>query len=458
MPEHKSCLEPCHPAGQATVAFVRIAFFCPPLASHVAVMIAIANELAHRGHACFLVHHPQLAPLTAGTALAMLPLPADGCPWTPADMARHARLRPLPFGVRAIVRDMAAMTESLCQAGPALLRTARIDAVVSDQMEAAGSLVAEHLGLPCVTVASAVPINREPLVPLPVLPFPYQETDEALHRNVVTTRIADWMTAAHDRTIARLAEQLGCAPKQRLHDCLSPLADIVQLPRALDFPRRQASRMHFVGPLRTTQAAAAAPLPPVDPTRPLVFVSLGTLQGHRHGLLRRIALACQHLGVQSLVAHCGGLTPAQAARVPATWVVDRVDQRAAMRRADAVVAHAGLNTALDALAEGVPLLCLPLAFDQPGVAQRVQRAGAGLVLPGSASVTRIGAALRRVLHEPALREGARRLQPEIAAAGGARAAADIVEQVVHAGLEPAVPRIDSPAAEAPSDARAAVSR
>ena len=438
MPEHKSCLEPAHPDSGATFPLVRIAFFCPPLASHVAVMVAIADELSRRGHACFLVHHPHLAPMTAGTALRLVPLRAADCAWTPADMVRHARLRPLPFGVRGIVRDMAAMTESLCLGAPALLRELRIDAVVSDQMEAAGSLVAEHLGLPWVTVASAVPINREPLVPLPVLPFPYEETDEALHRNVVTTRIADWMTAAHDRTIARLARRLACAPKQRLHDCLSPAADIVQLPRALDFPRQEASRMHFVGPLRTP-ARSAGPdrLPDIDPSRPLVFVSLGTLQGHRHALLKRIATACERLGAQSLVAHCGGLSPAQAATIPATWVVDRVDQLAVMRRAAAVVTHAGLNTALDALAEGVPMLCLPLAFDQPGVAQRVQRAGAGLALPGSASARRIEAALRRVLRDESLRQGARRLRAEIAGGGGARAAADIVEQVVHATQGPA---------------------
>ena len=39
-----------------------------------------------------------------------------------------------------------------------------------------------------------------------------------------------------------------------------------------------------------------------DPDRPLVYVSLGTLQGHRHRLLARIARACRRAGAQVLVS------------------------------------------------------------------------------------------------------------------------------------------------------------
>src|SRR3981189_1386468 len=40
-------------------------------------------------------------------------------------------------------------------------------------------------------------------------------------------------------------------------------------------------------------------------------------------------------------------------------------------RAAAVIPHAGLNTVLESLAEGVPLVAVPLGNDQPGVAARV---------------------------------------------------------------------------------------
>lgn len=43
-----------------------------------------------------------------------------------------------------------------------------------------------------------------------------------------------------------------------------------------------------------------------------------------------------------------------------------------VKRAAAVITHAGLNTVLESLAAGVPLVTLPLGNDQPGVAARVQ--------------------------------------------------------------------------------------
>ncbi|WP_312798167.1 glycosyltransferase, partial [Tianweitania sp.] len=118
-------------------------------------------------------------------------------------------------------------------------------------------------------------------------------------------------------------------------------------------------------------------MPKIARDRPFVFASLGTLQGHRFNLFQRIARACRTLDVQLMIAHCGGLTPTQAGRLDADWVVDRVDQKAALARADVVITHAGLNTVVDALSATVPMLCIPLAFDQPGMAARVRQAGVG---------------------------------------------------------------------------------
>jgi len=165
--------------------------------------------------------------------------------------------------------------------------------------------------------------------------------------------------------------------------------------------------------------------------RPFVFASLGTLQGHRYTLLRNIARACKPLGVQLLIAHCGGLNAAQAARLQdegAYWVTDFAPQRAALARAAAVITHAGLNTVLDALEAGVPMLALPIAFDQPGVAARIEHAGVGMRLqPQLASPARIGHALQRLLSEGEFRRRAAQLGAQVRQAGGAVRAAELIE-------------------------------
>src|SRR5690606_19463738 len=137
-------------------------------------------------------------------------------------------------------------------------------------------------------------------------------------------RVYDALMAPHRRVVARHAAGFGLPARDGLHDCLSPYAQISQTVSGFDFPRRALpEHFHHVGPLRGMAECESALELPVAPDRPLVFVSLGTLQGHRFPLFRRIARACRRLEVQSLLVHCGGLDRAQERaleREGATWV------------------------------------------------------------------------------------------------------------------------------------------
>ena len=71
----------------------------------------------------------------------------------------------------------------------------------------------------------------------------------------------------------------------------------------------------------------------------------------------------------------------QRTRVPGNHAVRYAPQLELVKRAAAVVTHAGLNTTLESLAEGVPLVAIPQGNDQPGVAARIAHHGAGVVVP-----------------------------------------------------------------------------
>ena len=93
--------------------------------------------------------------------------------------------------------------------------------------------------------------------------------------------------------------------------------------------------------------------------------------------------------------------------------------------------NGGLNTVMDALAAGVPLAVVPIAFEQAAIAARVARAGAGRRL--SRRLLTVGAtmrALRDLTEAPAYRSAAGGLRDEISQAGGVGAAADVVEAVL----------------------------
>ncbi len=414
-------------------AVSHFAVLSPPLYSHVRALEALASELVARGHRVTWVAQADVAPLLRdarvgfeGVGLASHPRGSLA-----AQLARLARPGG-PLGLLRVIRDMAAQTDMLCREGRQVLPALQVDSVISDQMEAAGGLLAEGLGLPCISVACALPVNREPQVPLPVMPWPYARDIAAVQRNQVSARIHDWLMAPLGRVIAEQARHFRLGHRTRLDECLSPLLQLSQTTAGFDFPRSALpAHFHPVGPLRPPGVAHEVLAQPVQPGAPFVYASLGTMQGGRYRLFEHIAHACRAVGAQLLVTHCGGLRPTQEERLRragATWVTDQVPQAAALARADVAVTHAGLNTVLDALVAGTPMLALPIAFDQPGVAARVRESGTGLVASArGARAATLQRLLETLLGDGAYAARAERLGHEVAQAGGVTRAADLIE-------------------------------
>ncbi|AUX92180.1 glycosyltransferase [Mixta gaviniae] len=406
------------------------AVIAPPLYSHVRALEALAQQLIARGHRVTFMQQAEARTLLSDARIGFCPLGARSHP--PGSLARTLRLtaHPSGMGIFRLIDDMAKTSDMLCRELPAALAQAGIDGLIVDQMEAAGGLAAQALGLPFVSVACALPVNREPHLPLPVMPFNYAEDARSQKLYVSSTRVYDWLMRRHGEVIARHARAFGLGERRALHDCLSPLAQISQTLPAFDFPRRQLpSHFHAVGPLRHRRAAPDE-APPC--AQPLVFASLGTLQGHRYTLFRAIARACRQLKVRLLIAHCGGLSEAQAARLRryGAEVTDFADQPAVLRQAQAVITHGGLNTVMDAIESATPILTIPLAFDQPGVAARVVYSGIGRRASRFATAGMLAQHLQALLSNDAYRQRLTRMQAQLERAGGAARAADVVEQAL----------------------------
>jgi zeaxanthin glucosyltransferase len=420
------------------------AVVAPALYSHFNTLMVLARELVTRGHRVTFIHRPDAADYVKDARVGFHAIGAATHPAgsLPAMLARVANPGS-PLGLRRVILDMAASTEMLCRELPAALKALQVDCVLADQMEAAGGMVAESIGMPFISIACALPVNREPGIPLPVMPFVYEDSERAFKIVEGSTRVYDWMMGPHHRAIAAEAERLGLAPRSMLHECLSPLAQIAQIVPGFDFPRRELpAHFHHVGPLHAANVAPAlspqelAPfLPPASSTRPFIYASLGTLVSDRYPLFKRIAKACKQLDADLLIAHCGGLNDAQVRSLEAigsTRVHAYVPQLAVLARADAIVSHAGANTIMEAVAARTPILALPIAFDHPGGAARVEYSGVGLrASPRMSSVADLTRKLRRLLAEPDFVARMAPLSDAICVAGGAPRAADIIETALH---------------------------
>ena len=405
----------------------RIAFICPPFAAHLASFRALGEALRGRGHEPFFL-------LNAGAEGAVGEIPIHHVPARDGDPAvsRVLVASEKPGGLVATLRtiaDSAALTDQLCENGRAQLKALGADAVVGDQMEPAGFLLAKALGLPFVGLACAVPIDPAPGVPLPFLDWPYEPEAAGKHRR--TGKIAAALSHRQNQVIGTWAEEFRLAPRSSLTDCLGPV-QIAQMVPEFDFPRPEPLPFVPVGPLRLPQELADPPLPFALPEKPLVFATMGTLLGGDMKLWRALAKACREAGTALVIAHGGRLSAAEVAKLDVHRAAAFLPYRAVMKHAALVITHGGSNTVLDALACGVPLLIRPVGFDQPGNLARVRHHRLGEKLASLRRTGMIAEQIKRLIDDEAVTARCHVVADALKRAGGAERAASIVEAALPA--------------------------
>lgn len=420
----------------------RVAFICPAFFSHMRAFEALGESLRHMGHEItFLLPTGASAMVRMpGFAIAEIPSAEGYEPETV--IARAARPRGI-FGILRTVADGAITTETICRYGPDVLRDHGIEAVVGDELEPAGGLVARHLGLPFVSLAAALPIERDPNMPLPFVDWRYDPGEFGRKRNRGGEFVGGLLLTRQRQAIRRSARILGLSGIGTDVDCLSDRLRITQTVASFDFPRPVETLLRPVGPIRSRELSTGHALPlHTKRRRPFVFASLGTLQGHRFELFRRIADACRDLGADLLIAHCGGLDAERSGRLNASSVVDFTDQMVALEQADVCITHGGLNTVLDCIRAGTPMLALPIAFDQPGVGARIVHHRIGESFSARRATTAgIRCRLQRLLTglDTYVSAGVP-LRSDILRSGGAEDAAVLVDGFLRGGLRTSSPR------------------
>jgi MGT family glycosyltransferase len=159
---------------------------------------------------------------------------------------------------------------------------------------------------------------------------------------------------------------------------------------------------------------------------------MGTLQNRRDYVFRIIAESCADLNAQLVISLGGGLKPEALPNLPGNpVVVEYAPQLKLLQKASLNITHAGLNTTLESLSYGVPMVAIPITDDQPGVAARIAYTKTGKIVPLSkASAKKLNQTIKKVLTETSYRNNAVRIQKAIAQTNGVKKAVDIIEQAV----------------------------
>lgn len=166
--------------------------------------------------------------------------------------------------------------------------------------------------------------------------------------------------------------------------------------------------------------------------RPVIYISLGTLFNNRLDFYRTCIEAFADTKYQVVLSIGRQIQVEELGPIPENFLVSQyVPQLLVLARSALFIGHGGLNSVLEALWYGVPLLLFPpKASDQPWVAECAEKAGVGKVY----SKSRIAAAKLRslaesVLANPAYAQKSKRIGKSLHIAGGASKAADAIEEL-----------------------------
>src|SRR5258708_24425868 len=108
---------------------------------------------------------------------------------------------------------------------------------------------------------------------------------------------------------------------------------------------------------------------------------MGTILNGRMDVFRTIVAAlAKHKDLQLVLSMGEQLDPEQIGPVPSNAIiVKQAPQLELLKQASVCITHAGLNTVLEALAQVVPQVAIPVTFDQPVVAATIAHYHTGVV-------------------------------------------------------------------------------
>jgi len=389
----------------------RFLFVVPPMADHVVPTVQVGRELVARGHRVAWTGHPEIVQRLLPDDAVFLPVDSA----VPHQVRRAVAMRPTkglrgPAALKFLWEDVTLpLAHSMVPGVRTAIHEFAPDVVVVDQQALAGAAVAQVLGVPWVTTMTT---SVELAHPLGTMPLVARWIKGLLQDLMLDVGVAEDEAATID---PRFSPRLVVAfSTEQLMGSVAVPGDCAFVGPCLDDrPER---------PDRTDDT-------PFDWTwldgRPLVVVASGGADRMGEGFLS-VALECFFgMDAQAVVVGSPDLLPGAPDNV---LVTPRVPRSALLAHAAAVVCHGDHGTVGESLANGVPLVVVPIRDDQPIVAQQVVDASAGVrVRFGRVHPDGLRRAVESALYEPRLRAGAAEVRDAVAGAGGPRRAADRIE-------------------------------
>jgi zeaxanthin glucosyltransferase len=406
---------------------MKLGFICPNVPGHLNPMTALARRLQARHHEVVFLY----ASDAAGLPVVDIDERDDFNESRP-EVSKMQGEEALQFSLGMVM----ARTETILKSLPAIVASSGVDALVLDTVQFYAELGAIQLGIPYIHVSAAVYFDYSGHTPLCLYGWPHQTSPAALARNREGVAKVVRMLEGSNAGIRAYAKQAGLKIDwEDPGSTLSPLASITQVPRAFDFESsHRPPQFHHTGPFHDGAGRDKVNFPWERLTgEPLIYASMGTILNGQANFFRTILAAlAKHKDLQLVLSVGDQVDPNQIGPFPNNAIiVKRAPQLELLKQTSVCITHAGLNTVLESLTQGVPQVAIPVTYDQPGVAARIVEKQTGVVTSlDKLTADNLSMLLDEVLNNPTYRDNARKLQKAIAKTNGLSMAAGLVEQAL----------------------------
>lgn len=388
-----------------------IVFFCIPAYGHTNPTLNVVRELTARGHRVVYYSYDDFREKIEDAGAEFI-----SCNGFDAQMhltrEEGAKIgSDLALSARVLVDTTLALDEPVCRQ----MEQLKPDCIVADSMAVWGKAVAKKLGIPYVCSTTTFAFNRESAK---IMPHSLKETLSMITSmgkvNAQVKRLKE-----RGYPVKSILDLIGSDETVHTVVYTSPLFQ----PCAETFPEHFA----FVGPsIRPARSE-------VEKTgEKLVYISMGTVNNDMLPLYQACIEAVKGTHWQVILSVGDQVDVGKLQKLSENvFVHSTVDQIAVLEKADAFLTHCGMNSASEGLYFGVPLVMLPQTSEQGGVAARVEQLGAGLRLKKTTPEA-IRGTLETVMNDPSYRDNVKKIAESFRASGGAKAAADCIEDCLRA--------------------------
>ncbi len=306
----------------------------------------------------------------------------------------------------------------------------RPDVIVSDNVT--GYPAVELAGVPWIRMISANPLEiRDPNLPPPLSGYPLADPAEWTAFREEFLRVHRALLDRHNDF--RASHGLAACEEAEFNTH-SPWLNMYLFPEIVDYPRRDPLPPTFHrldSTVRTTEAPfdIGAHLPGDGK---IVYLSLGSLGCMDIALMQRLIDALERTPYRVVVSM--GPLHEQLRLGERMYGEEFLPQPSILPQCDLLITHGGNNTMSEGFNFGLPMIGLPLFWDQYDNAQRLQETGFGARLATyDWTDEELASTINRLLRDDDLRARMRANAERIQASPGRVKGADLIERVLRTG-------------------------